>query len=59
MVSRQTRFCPGGPPLSELHGRLSSKFLCSLSVRVARQSSNSILGPVETCKLSFRLYVIT
>ena len=28
--------------------QLSSKFLCLLSVRVTRQSSNAILGPVET-----------
>ena len=38
--------------------QLSSKFICSLSVCATRQSSNAILGPVETCKLSFRLYVI-
>ena len=34
-------------------------FLCSLSVRVARQSSNAILGPVETHKLPFRSCVIS
>ena len=39
--------------------QLSSKFLCSLSVRVTRRSSNTILGPIETRKLSFRLYIIT
>ena len=33
--------------------------LCSLSVHVTRQSSNAILGPVETRKLSFRSYVNT
>ena len=38
--------------------QLSSKFLCSLSVRITRQSSNAIPGPVETRKLSFDLYVI-
>ena len=39
--------------------QLSSKFLCSLSVRITRQGSNAILGPVETRKLSFRMYIIT
>ena len=39
--------------------QLSSKFLRSLSVRITRTSSNAIPGPVETRKLSFRLYVIT
>ena len=39
--------------------QLSSKFSCSLSVHITRQSSIAILGPVETHKLSFRLYVIT
>ena len=34
-------------------------FSCSLSVRVTQQSLIAILGPVETCKLSFRLHVIT
>ena len=39
--------------------QLISKFLCSLSVRVTRRSSNAILGPVETRKLSFRSCVIS
>ena len=37
--------------------QLFSKF-CSLSVRETRWSQNVTLGPVETCKLSFRLYII-
>ena len=36
--------------------QLSSKFLCSLSVRVTRRSSN---GPAETRKLLFHVYIIT
>ena len=39
--------------------RLISKLLCSLSVRVTRQSSDAIVGPVETGKLLFRSYIIT
>ena len=39
--------------------QLNSKFLCSLSVHVTRQSSNTILGSVETRKLSFHLYITT
>ena len=39
--------------------RSRSKFLCSLSVCITHPSSNAIPGPVETRKLSFRLYVIT
>ena len=49
----------GRAAIKRVTWQLSSKFLCSLSVLVTRQSSNAILGPVETCKLSFHLYVIT
>ena len=37
----------------------TAKFLRSLSVRITRQSSNVMPGPVQIRKLSFRLYVIT
>ena len=59
MVNRQTRFCLGEPPSSKSQQQLSSKFLCSLSVCVTQWSSNAILGPVETRKLSFCSYIIT
>ena len=41
--------------------QLSSKFLCSLSVRITQRSSNAIHvpGPVETRKLWFCLCIIT
>ena len=37
--------------------QLISKFLCSLSVRVTRSSSNAMLGTAATRKLSFCLYM--
>ena len=37
----------------------ADQFSCSLSIRVTRRSSNTILGPVETRKLSFRSCVIS
>ena len=55
MVSCQTR----RTIIKRVTWQLSSKFLCSLSVCVTRQSSNTILGPEETRKHSFCLYVIT
>ena len=38
--------------------QLSSKFLCSPSVHATQRSSNTILGPIETRKLSFRLFAM-
>ena len=59
MVNRQTRVLSWRAAIKRVTWQLSSKLLCSLSVRVTWQSSNAILGPVEICKLSFRFYVIT
>ena len=45
--------------LKRVTWQLISKFLCLLSVGVTRWSSNAILGPVETHKLSFRSCIIS
>ena len=59
MVNCRARFCPGGrAAIKRVTWQLLSKFLCSLSVCVVQWSYNVIYGPVETCKLSFRSYII-
>ena len=45
----------GNNAFKRITWQLISKFLYSLLVRLTRRSSNAILGPVVTCKLSFPL----